>query len=112
VSLAGMNLARYGIALAITLLVEVPLVAAFYPGRRRAMALTCAVASTATHLLLHFVFPAVLPRGISPLLAGEAFATLAEAGAYAAVAGPPRRAMVASAVANSCSYGAGLLLFG
>ncbi len=109
---AGVDLAGYGIALAVTLAVEVPLVAAFYPGRRRRMALLCAAATTLTHLLLHFAFPAVLPRGSSPLLVGEAFATVAEAVVYTVAVREPGRALVASALANSCSFGAGLLLFG
>ncbi len=111
-TLAGVDLGRYGLALAITLAVEVPVAAAFFPRRRRRLALTCALATTATHLLLHFVFPAVLPRTVSPLLFGEIFATVAEAAAYAAVSGLPGRALVASAVANSFSFGVGLLVFG
>jgi hypothetical protein len=112
VTLLGVDVARYGIALAVTLAVEVPVVAAFYPGRRRRMALACAAATTATHLLLHLAFPHLVPRGVSPLWVGEAFATAAEAGAYALAAGQPGRALVASAVANSLSFGAGLVIFG
>lgn len=111
-TLLGVDLGGYALALAVTLAVEVPVVAAFYPGRRRRMALVSAAANLATHLLLHFAFPFLLPRGVSPLLPGEAFATLAEAGAYAIWAGQPGRALVASAVANSLSFGAGLILFG
>lgn len=102
-------LAGYALALGLTLALEVPVVAAFYPGRRR-MALVCALATTTTHLVLHFVLPRVLPPGAA-LITGEVFATVAEALAYAAAAGLPGRALVASAVANSVSYGAGLVLF-
>ena len=112
VTLLGVDLGRYAIALAVTLAVEVPVVAAFYPGRRRRMAAVCVAANIVTHLLLHFVFPAVVPRGVSPLLVGEVFATIAEAAAYAAAVRDPGRALVASALANSCSFGAGILLFG
>jgi hypothetical protein len=111
VRLLGVDLAGYGLALAITLVVEVPIVAALFPGRRRRMALVCAVATTVTHILLHFVFPRVLPRGISPLVFGEVFATLAEAAAYLAASREPGRALTASALANLCSFAVGLFLF-
>lgn len=109
-TLAGVPLARYTLALAVTIAIEVPIVAALFPGRRARLAVTCALATTATHLVLHFVLPRSLPPGAA-LLAGEALATFAEALAYAAAAGPLGRAMVASAVANSASYAAGLVLF-
>jgi hypothetical protein len=110
VSLPGAH-AGYALALGLTIALEVPIVAAFYRGRRRLMAAACALATTATHLALHFAFPRFLAPGAA-LLAGEVFATLAEAAAYAAAArGGIGRALVASAVANSVSYGAGLLLF-
>lgn len=97
-------------ALGVTLLLEVPMVAAFYPGRRRRLALACALATTATHLLLHFAFPLLLPRGTA-LLAGEAFATLAEAGVYwAAGGGELGRGLVASGLANAASFTLGPLL--
>ncbi len=112
-TLAGVPLpVRYLLALGLTLVVEVPVVAAFFPGRRLRMALVCAGATTATHLLLVFGFPRLLPRTVSPLVFGEIFATVAEAAAYAAVSRLPGRALVASAVANTCSFGLGLLLFG
>lgn len=109
-TLPGGPLAAYALALGLTVALEVPVVAAFFPGRRARLALFCALATTATHLVLHFVLPRFLPSGAA-LLAGEAFATLGEAAAYAAAAGLPGRALVASAVANSASYWAGLLLF-
>jgi hypothetical protein len=111
VTFAGVHLTGYLLALAITLVVEVPTVAAFFPGRRVQLALTCALATTATHLLLHFGFPRVLPPRAA-LLVGEAVATLGEAAVYAAVSREPGRALTASAVANGLSYGVGLLVFG
>lgn len=99
----------YLLALAVTLVVETPIVAAFFPRRRLRLAATCAVATTATHLLLHFGFPRLLPAGISPLFFGEAFATLSEAAAYLVVSGDAGRSLVASALANSASFGVGLL---
>jgi hypothetical protein len=105
----GGFLASYLAALGLTVLVEVPIVAALYPGRRVRMAATCAVATVATHLLLTFGFPRVLPPG-SALLAGELFATVGEAAAYAVVGREPGRALVASALANGCSFGLGMLV--
>jgi hypothetical protein len=103
----------YLLALGITLVLETPIVAALYPGRRLRLAVVCALASTATHLFMHVLLPGWLPRGVSALQVGEAVATLAEAAAYAVAArGEVGRALVASALANSASFGAGLLLFG
>ncbi len=110
VPLAAVPLAGYLVALGVTLAVEVPIVAAFFPGRRRRMALVCAIATTATHLVLHFVLPRFLPPGTA-LLAGEALATVAEAAAYAIVSRDLGRSLVASAVANAASYALGLILF-
>jgi hypothetical protein len=110
VTLGGVPLAGYGLALAITIGIEVPIVAAFFPGRRRRMALVCALATAATHLALHLLFLRFLPPGLG-LVCGEAFATLAEAAAYAAAArGDAGRTLVASAVANATSYGLGSLI--
>jgi len=101
----------YLLALGITLAVETPIVAALFPGRRVRLAFTCVVATIATHLMLHFVFPRLLPDGISPLIVGEAFATLAEAAAYAVASMEFGRSLVASALANSASFAIGLLVF-
>lgn len=101
----------YLTALAITLALEVPVVAALYPGQRRRMALAAALATSATHLFMHFGLPRLLPSAGAVLLVGEIFATLAEAGVYAAASRPRSlgRGLVASALANSLSYAAGLL---
>jgi hypothetical protein len=101
----------YLLALGITLVVETPIVATLFPGRRLRLAFTCVVATTATHVMLHFVFPRLLPAGISPLVVGEAFATLAEAAAYAVASTDFGRSLVASALANSASFAIGLLVF-
>jgi hypothetical protein len=112
-TIAGLHLSTgYLLALGLTLVIEVPVVAAFYPGRRLRMALVCAIATTATHLMLVFGFPRLLPRGVPTLWIGELCATLAEAGAYWLAARQPGRALVVSAVANSLSFGAGMVLFG
>lgn len=101
----------YLLVLGITLVVETPIVAALFPGRRLRLAITCAAANIVTHVLLHFVFPRLLPAGVSPLVVGEAFATLAEAGAYAVANRDTARSLVASALANSASFAVGLLVF-
>lgn len=104
--------APYLTALGITLGTEVPVVALLYPGQRLRLGAACAVATTATHLVMHFVLPGLLPAGTSALVAGEALALVAEAAAYFAVSRPRDlgRALVASALANSLSFGAGLVL--
>lgn len=98
----------------VTLAVEVPVVAALYPGRRLRMALVCIVASSITHLAMHFLLPLVLGSYTAWIIAGELGATAVEAAAYYGFATPRSlgRALVASAAANSLSYAAGLLLYG
>jgi len=104
--------ALYLAALGITLGTEVPVVMLLYPGQRLRLGVACAVATTATHLAMHFGLPALLPAGAPVLIAGEALALVAEAAVYFAVSRPrdPGRALVASALANSISFGAGLAL--
>lgn len=105
-----MPLSVYLLALAITIAVETPIVAALFPGRRLRLALTCVAATTITHVALRFGFLPLLPRDTG-LIAGEAFATFAEAAAYWAASGDLARGLVASAVANSASFAAGLIVF-
>jgi hypothetical protein len=102
--------ALYLAALGITLGTEVPVVMLLYPGQRLRLGAACAVATTVTHLTMHFVLPGLL--GTSALVAGEALALIAEAAVYLAVSRPhdPGRALVASALANSLSFGVGLVL--
>ena len=103
----------YLIALAITLAIEVPVVAAFFPGQRGRMAAACAAATTVTHLTMHFVLPGLTSSFGQFILVGEVGALAVEAGVYWLVSQPrePGRALAASAVANLLSYGAGLLYF-
>ncbi len=101
------------LALVVTIAVEVPIVAALYRGNRLRMAITCAMATTATNLALNVVLVRTTLAYDPTLLAGETLALVAEAAAYALVA-PKRdwpRALVASAAANFASFGVGLLLF-
>ncbi len=101
-------------ALALTLVVEVPLVAAFYGGQRWRMAAVSVVMNAATNLTLNLLLPR-LPglRGGHHVLPGELLATLSEAAAYA-LASRPRdlpRALFVSSLANGCSFSAGWLFF-
>lgn len=100
---------QYLTALAITIVVEVPIVAALFRGQRARMAVVCALATTATHLIMHFAVLRIgLPRPEAVVI-GEAQALALEAVAYGLLARPRDwpRALVASALANSASYGAG-----
>jgi hypothetical protein len=101
------------IALAVTLAVEVPIVAWVFRGQRARMALACALATSATNLAMNTL---LYPRAGSYdayILIGEIGATLVEAAVYYAVDRDhdPGRALLASALANAASFGAGLLLF-
>ena len=104
----------YLLALGITLLIEVPLVAAVFEGQRLRMAVVAALATTATHLLMHFALPPLVGSYAAMVLVGELAATGIEAGVYVAASRPRRvgHALVASGLANAASYGAGLLLLG
>ena len=77
------------------------------------MAVVAALATTATHLFMHFVLPLVTTSYSQNLVIGEAVALAAEAIAYWRLSRPPElsRAMIASALANSASFAAGLLIF-
>src|SRR5512147_986903 len=56
----------------VALVVEVPIVAALFPRRRLRLALTCAVATGLTYLLLHWLL-GLRHWGVLPLLGGEVF---------------------------------------
>jgi hypothetical protein len=97
------------VALFVTLLLEVPLVALAYPRQRARMALVAVVANTFTNLTLNVVLPQVsLVRG-HHVLVGEILAVAVEAIAYAAASRPRDvgRALVVSGVANALSFGVG-----
>jgi hypothetical protein len=99
------------LALLITLVLEVPLVAAAFPGQRLKLAVVALAANTFTNLLLNLVLPHLLHG--NHLLPGEVFAVVFEAGAYF-VASRPRdapRSLLVSSVANTLSFSAGLIPF-
>ncbi len=97
------------VALAVTLLLEVPLVALVYPGQRSRLAVVALIANACTNLTLNVVLPALPPLRGHHVLVGEILAVVVEAVAYAAASRPRDvgRALVVSGVANALSYGAG-----
>ena len=96
-------------ALVVTLLLEIPIVAAAYPGQRVRLTAVALVANTFTNLTLNVLLPRwPLGRG-HYILVGEILAVVMEAAALA-VASRPRdtgRALVVSGLGNALSYGAG-----
>jgi len=97
------------LALAVTLVIEVPLVAALFPGQRLRMAVVALVANTVTNLTLNVVLPTLPVVGPHHLVVGELLALVGEAAVYAAVSRPHDlgRALVASGLGNGLSFGLG-----
>ena len=100
-------------ALAVTLVVEVPIVALAYPGERLRLAGACAVATTVTNLVMNAWLSRAFGSYDLQLLGGEIGASLIEAAVYAAVSRAHRvgTALVASGLANAASFLAGLGVF-
>ena len=107
-----MTTETYLTILAITIGVEVPVVAAIFHRSWRRMAVVCLIATTATHLAMHFVILPLSGSYTTYLLTGEITATTVEAIVYAIFSRPRDipRALIASAVANTLSFSVGLLL--
>jgi hypothetical protein len=105
------RLPGYLIAWIITVALEVPCVAALYPGQRARMALACAIATSATNLPMNLLLPRWLGTGRTFLLTGEIAALVLEAAVYFFAARPKdlARAITASALANGLSFAAGLV---
>ena len=101
------------LALLVTLVVEVPIVAAFYAGHRLRMALACAGATTVTNLALNLVLSRTSLPYEATLVTGETVALVFEMLVYVWVAPSQQwaRALAASAAANFASFAVGLLLF-
>jgi peptidoglycan biosynthesis protein MviN/MurJ (putative lipid II flippase) len=102
------------IALAITVVVEAPIVALLYPRERVRMALTCALTTSATNLAMNLLLYPRVHSYMTYLLVGEIAATLIEAAAYLAASRQHDvgRALLASALANGASFSVGLILVG
>jgi|GEM_PF-5661097 len=99
-------------ALLLTVAVEVPTVAVFFPRQRFTMALTCLVTTSATHVVLFGCsFSGAVLRTVGLVIA-EAFALIAEAVVYTTISRPHDlpRALMASAAANALSFAASLLM--
>lgn len=101
------------VALAVTIVVEVPIVALVYPRERARMALACAIATSATNLGMNLLLYRRVGSYDTYILIGEISATLVEAAVYWVVSREHEvgRALLASALANGASFSAGLLLF-
>jgi hypothetical protein len=86
-------------------------VAAVFFRRWRRMAIACAAATSCTHLAMHFVVRPLAGSQLVFLVVGEVMATVVEGIVYALVSRPRDlpRAFLASALANSLSFGFGLL---
>jgi hypothetical protein len=99
------------VALVVTLVIEVPIVAAFFPRERVRMALVAAVANTATNLTLNLVLARMVVLGGHRMLIGEGLALFGEAAAYGAFSRTQdlARGVVASGVSNALSFAAGFV---
>lgn len=106
--------ARVLLALAVTVLIEVPVVALIYRTQRLRMALVCALATTATNLAMNTLLLGAADSYASYLLVGEIGALLIEAGVYVLASRDHElgRALLASAAANGLSFGLGLWVMG
>jgi len=102
---------HYLLALATTVVIEVPVVAAVFFRRWGRMAIACAAATSCTHLAMHFVIRPLADSHLVFIVVGEVMATAVEGVVYAFVSRPRDipRAFIASALANSLSFGFGLL---
>jgi hypothetical protein len=93
-------------ALVVTLVIEVPIVAALFPRQRLRMAAIALVANTVTNLTLNVGLPRMGVHGMPRILVGEAAALVLEAAAYALLSRPREvgRAIIASALGNGLSF--------
>lgn len=98
-------------ALVTTVVIEVPVVALFYPGQRRKMGAVAALSTTVTNLILNLVLIRVRFLMGQHVLVGELLALAAEATAYAFTSRPRDvpRAIFVSSFANALSFGAGFV---
>ena len=100
-------------ALAVTLVIEMPIVALSYPGERFRLAGACAVATTVTNLVMNAWLSRASGSYDTYLLSSELGASLIEAIVYVAVSRGHGvgNALVASGLANAASFAAGLIAF-
>jgi len=102
-------LAPWAAALAVTLLLEVPLVVAAFPGQRKKIFVASVLANCATNLTLNLLLWRIPLFAHDHILPGEALAVLGEALVYGWVTKPHDwpRGLLVSGVANALSYFAG-----
>jgi hypothetical protein len=97
------------LALVVTLAIEVPFVAALFRGQRLRMATVALVVNIATNVVLNHWVTRLGPGAVQ---VSEVVIVVVEAAVYA-IASRPRdvsRALLASALGNALSYGAGFVL--
>ncbi len=98
----------------LTVALETPVVALLFPGRRGWMALVCVIATSGTNLYMNIGLPRFFSDFAYGLLLGEALALVIEALIYGVAArkleivNPFVKGWLASALANSLSYGVGI----
>jgi hypothetical protein len=94
------------LAAGVTCLIEVPLVALFFPGERLRMAGVALVANVATNLTLNVLLPAWGYRGAHWLFWGELAVMLVEAAVYVLLSRGRDlgRALLASGLGNASSF--------
>ena len=103
----------YLLAYAVTIIFEVPIVMAIFWEERWKMGLVCFLATSTTHMVMHFLLPFATPSLDVWLISGEMLALLFEAAVYALFSKPRSvsKALIASSLANTASFSIGLLLF-
>jgi hypothetical protein len=99
-------------AVLLSVAVEAPIVAAFYPRRRLRMATVAAVATSATNVAMNLLLPHWESSAAAFLFLGEGASFAVEAIVYALGARPLDlpRALAASAFANATSFAFGAFL--
>jgi hypothetical protein len=100
------------LALFVTWIIEVPIVAALFPGQRLRMGLVALVANAVTNLAMNVVLGRLPLLGPHWVVVGEAIALVVEAAAYAALSRPRQvaRALLASGLGNAASFAGGGLI--
>ncbi len=107
-----MHMGGAGLALGVTLLIEVPVVAALFPGQRVRMAIWALAMNTATNLGMNVLLPRIALIGVHYVVVGELLALFGEAAVYVIVSRPRdvARALLASSLSNALSFAGGGLV--
>lgn len=96
----------------VTVIIEAPIVAAFYSRRRLRMGLVAAATTSATNLFMNLFLPRWVGVGMAFIILGEGGALLVEAVVYSLMSqsNDHARALAASGLANASSFAIGLVL--